>query len=362
MATVELNLPAQRYAIAIEPGLIETLGERVRAVAPHDKAALLVDEHIEPTHGRAAARSLQAAGFSTTVAVVPAGEENKTLGTYRELLEILLNAQLERKSPVVALGGGLTGDTAGFVAATYLRGVPLIQCPTTLLAMVDASVGGKTGVNMPQGKNLVGAFHQPSLVAIDTDTLATLPERELRCGLAECIKHAMIRDAELFAWIEQHVDAIFALDPPTVSELVERNVRIKADVVAADEKEAGVRAHLNFGHTFAHALEAMTAYNRYHHGEAVALGMCAAAHLAAEAGRCDRALLDRLRALLQRLGLPMKDPDMPPSVSLVKAMQSDKKVADGHIRLILPDRLGQVSIVTEDTPNHLIDAFDSLRR
>jgi 3-dehydroquinate synthase len=361
MATVELNLPDQYYPIAIEPGLLETLGERVRAVAPHDKAALLVDEHVEPTHGRAAARSLQAAGFSTTVALVPSGEENKTLGTYRELLEIVLNAGLERKSPVIALGGGLAGDVAGFVAATYLRGVPLIQSPTTLLAMVDASVGGKTGVNMPQGKNLVGVFHQPQLVAVDTNTLSTLPERELRCGLAECIKHGVIRDADLFAWIEDHVEAIFALDPPTIGELVERNVRIKAAVVAEDEKEAGVRAHLNFGHTFAHAIEAVTGYGRFHHGEAVALGMLAATRLAVEAGRCEAALLERLRTLLERVGLPTRDPGLPPSVSLVKAMKLDKKVADGQVRLILPDKLGQVRIVSEDSTQALIDAFDSLR-
>jgi len=361
MATLELDLPAQRYAITIEPGLLDSIGERVRAVAPHEKAALLVDEHVEPTHGRLAARSLHAAGFSTPVALVPSGETNKTLGTYRELLAVLLNAGLERKSPVVALGGGLTGDVAGFVAATYLRGVPLIQCPTTLLAMVDASVGGKTGVNMPQGKNLVGAFHQPHLVAIDVDTLKTLPERELRNGLAECIKHGMIRDSELFAWIEQNLDAILALDPPTLCELVERNVRIKAAVVAEDEKEAGVRAHLNFGHTFAHAIEAVTQYGVYHHGEAVALGMLAATHRAVEARRVDRALLERLHALLARVGLPTAAPNLPPSVALVKAMMSDKKVSGGQIRLILPDRLGAVSIVGEDSHRALIDAFDSLR-
>jgi 3-dehydroquinate synthase len=214
---------------------------------------------------------------------------------------------------------------------------------------------------MPQGKNLVGAFHQPRLVAIDVNTLTTLPKRDLISGLAECIKHAMIRDAELFAWLEQHVEAIFALDPPTLCELVERNVRIKADVVAADEKEAGVRAHLNFGHTFAHAIEATTGYNVYHHGEAVALGMLAATRYAVEAGRCDAALLDRLHALLARVGLPTRASHLPPSVALVKAMGADKKVADGQIRLILPDRLGAVSIVGASNLQPLIDAFDSLR-
>jgi 3-dehydroquinate synthase len=305
---------------------------------------------------------LHAAGFDTQVAVVPAGEENKTLGTYRQLLEVLLENRLERGSPVIALGGGITGDVGGFVAATYLRGVPLIQSPTTLLAMVDASVGGKTGVNMPQGKNLVGSFYQPRLVAVDTDTLKTLPQRELRCGLAECIKHGMIRDAELFAWIEEQVDAIFALDPPTLVELVERNVRIKANVVSEDEKEAGVRAHLNFGHTFAHAIEATTGYSAYHHGEAVSLGMIAATRFAVDAGRCEPAVYERLVRLLDRVGLPTSAPDLPPSVALVKAMASDKKVKAGRVRLILPERIGAVSIVAEDEMQPLIDAFDTLRQ
>jgi len=361
MPTVELTLPSQHYRIAIEAGLLSSLGPAVGEVAPHDKAAVLVDETVEPTHGRAAARSLQAAGYETRVAVMPPGEENKTLGTCRELLEVLLNEGLERKSPVVALGGGVTGDTAGFVAATYLRGVPLIQCPTTLLAMVDASVGGKVGVNMPQGKNLVGAFHQPHLVAIDTDTLATLPERELRCGLAECIKHGMIRDADLFAWTEQHLGAVTALERASLNELVRWNVQIKADVVAADEKEAGDRAHLNFGHTFAHAIESTTGYGVYHHGEAVALGMLAATHLATRHGLCEPNVLPRLAALIRRAGLPTAAPELPASVALIKAMQQDKKVADGRIRLILPERIGAVQTVPWQDTQPLVDAWDAIR-
>ena len=218
---------------------------------------------------------------------LPPGEEHKNLDTAAKLYGLLTDARLERQSPVIALGGGVVGDTVGFAAATYLRGLPFAQCPTTLLAMVDASVGGKVGVNLPAGKNLVGSFYQPRLVVIDTDTLTTLPPRELRCGLAECVKHAAIRDAQRFDWLEQNLDRVMKLDPATLVELVHWNVQIKASVVMADEKETGERAHLNFGHTFAHAIETLSGYGHYHHGEAVSLGMVAAANLAAATGRCE---------------------------------------------------------------------------
>jgi 3-dehydroquinate synthase len=227
--------------------------------------------------------------------------------------------------------------------------------------MVDASVGGKVGVNLLQGKNLVGAFHQPALVVIDTDTLSTLPARELRCGLAECVKHAIIRDPRKFDWLEQSLDAILRLDPDALVELVTRNVQIKANVVMADEKETGERAHLNFGHTFAHAIEATAGYGHYHHGEAVALGMVAATRLAADAGRCPRELLDRTVALLDRIGLPTRAGDLAPTDQLMDAMTLDKKVAGGKIRLVLPDRLGAVSIVNDTPAEAIRRAWDSLR-
>ncbi|MFA9477262.1 3-dehydroquinate synthase [Phycisphaerales bacterium AB-hyl4] len=355
MATVNVTLPHHRYEVRIEPGSLVRLGLLVREASPHDRAALVVDEQIASSHGRVAARSLSAADYDTQVANMPTGEKHKTLGTVRGLYEVLLNARLERKSPVVALGGGITGDTAGFVAATYLRGVPLVQCPTTLLAMVDASVGGKVGVNVPQGKNLIGAFHQPTLVVIDPDTLRTLPERELRCGLAECVKHAVIRDEALFDWLEDRRDDILKLDSDTMTTLVERNVAIKAAVVMEDEKEAGVRAHLNFGHTFAHAIEAGTEYGTYHHGEAVSLGMVAATRLAVDRGLCRAGVLDRLVTLLEAVGLPTSAEDLPAAEKLLDLMRSDKKVADGRIRLVLPTRLGEVVIVN-DAPDEAIAA------
>lgn len=368
MATVDLTLPHARYAIEIAPGSLARLGEQVKQATPHEQAALIVDEALADTYGRTAKRSLEAAGYNVVVATMPSTEEHKSLDTVRRLYAPLLDARLERKSPVMALGGGIVGDTVGHIAATYLRGVPFVQCPTTLLAMVDASVGGKVGVNVPQGKNLVGAFHQPRLVLADTDTLKTLPARELRCGLAECVKHGVIRSPERFAWLETNLDRVLALDSAALVELVEWNVRIKADVVMADEKETGERAHLNFGHTFAHALEAATgdigtsaaSHGHYHHGEAVSLGMVAATRLAVDAKRCDAALLDRLIALLERIGLPTTMQGGLDAQRLLDLMRSDKKVAGGRIRLILPEALGKVTIANDTPDDAILAAWRSL--
>ena len=394
MPTVELNIPGKghRYEITIEPGAIDGLGERLAQLAPHAKAAAIIDQNIEASHGRVALRALKRGGYDVTVGVMPASEKMKSLKTVQDLLAVLLDAKLERKSPVVAIGGGIVGDTTGYVAASYLRGVPFVQVPTTLLSMVDASVGGKVGVNVTQGKNLVGAFHQPVLVCIDTDVLKTLPDRDLRCGLAECVKHGVIRDPDLFAWIEDNVDRVLDLDSDALVELVQRNVKIKADVVMEDEKEQGVRAHLNFGHTFAHAIEASPvaearaaqpkrrkfappprfevpkpppeshAYEGpYAHGEAVSLGMVAATTLAVATGRCDAALLERLVGLLDRIGLPTSSDQLADTELLLSIMQTDKKVKDGQVRLILPDRLGAVSIVNDTSADQIAAAWDALR-
>lgn len=394
MPTVPLNIPgsAHGYEIVIEQNALDTLGERVMAATPHAKAGAIIDANIEQSHGRVALRSLKRAGYDINVGVMPASEKMKSLKTVQDLLGVMLDAKLERKSPVVAVGGGIVGDTAGYVAASYLRGVPFVQVPTTLLSMVDASVGGKVGVNVPQGKNLVGAFHQPSLVLIDPTVLKTLPDRQLRCGLAECVKHGVIRDPDLFAWIESNVDRLLDMEMDALTELVERNVKIKAAVVAEDEKEAGVRAHLNFGHTFAHAIEASPvaqaaaavpkrrkfappqrfgpvptppeahAYEGpYAHGEAVALGMVAATALAVANKRCDGSLLDRLVALLDRIGLPTSSDQLADTELLMGIMQADKKVKDGQVRLILPDRLGHVSIVTDTAPEAIAAAWEAVR-
>jgi len=361
MATVELILPHHRYDIRIGPGLLKDLGPMARELTPHDRAMLIVDDKITGTHGQTAENSVKAAGYNPVSATIPADEGHKSLATVETLYHRMLDERLERKSPVITIGGGIVGDTGGFVAASYLRGVPFIQCPTTLLAMVDASVGGKTGVNMPQGKNLIGAFHQPALVLIDTDTLQTLSQRDFICGLAECIKHGVIRDPELFNWIDANAGKILEQDSASLVDLVERNVKIKAAVVMEDEKEAGVRAHLNFGHTFAHASEAGTEYRRYLHGEAVALGMVAATRLAVDAGRCDGTVTDQLVGLLEKVGLPTRAPDLPATDKLMDIMRSDKKVAGGRVRLVLPDQLGAVSIVRDTPDAQVATAWDSLR-
>jgi len=361
MATVDLVLPHHRYQIHIAPGSLAELGAMVREVAPHNRAALIVDDKITDTHGPTAEGSLKSAGYDPLVATMTSGEDRKNLKTVESLYHKLLDERLERRSPVIALGGGIVGDTGGFVAASYLRGVPFVQCPTTLLAMVDASVGGKVGVNMPQGKNLIGAFHQPVLVVIDTDTLKTLPKRDFICGLAECVKHGVIRDPELFDWIDENIDSILALDAGALVELVERNVKIKASVVMEDEKEAGVRAHLNFGHTFAHAIEAGTDYGKYLHGEAVSLGMIAAAKLAEDTGRCEPGVTKKLTALLTKTGLPTKAIDLPKTTKLMDLMRSDKKVKDSKVRLVLPDHLGAVSVVSDTPDDAVVKAWDSLR-
>jgi 3-dehydroquinate synthase len=359
MATVMLELPPQRYAVTIEPGGLARLGALVHACAPAARCALIADRSVARLHGAAAQRSLEAAGFAVSVELVD-GEEHKNLDSVARLYDALVSHGMERGSPVIAFGGGVAGDTAGFAAATYLRGVPFIQCPTTLLAMVDASVGGKVGVNLPQGKNLVGAFLQPRAVLIDPELLRTLPPRELAAGFAECVKHAVIADAALFDWIEREAPGLRALEPALLVELIRRNVEIKAQVVMQDERESGVRAHLNLGHTFGHALEAAFGFGTLLHGEAVGLGLIAAAALAEQLGMCGPELRKRLERLLPALGLPVRV-GLPPLGALRAAMQVDKKISGARLRFVLPQRIGAVCL-RDDVPSALVDAaWDAVR-
>ncbi len=345
MPTIRVNLTQNAYEVLVGPGILSKLGSILRSVCPHERCALLADEKVFGFYGERARQSLSEADFSVLIGTQPSGESHKTLDTVRNYYDLMLNARLERRSPVISLGGGVNGDTAGFVAATYLRGVPFVQCPTTLLAMVDASVGGKVGVDMPQGKNLVGAFYQPKAVVIDPDVLRSLPLRELRCGLAECFKHAIIRDASLFEWLENKLELILQLETEALVELISRNVMIKARVVEADEREQGERAHLNFGHTFAHAIEATSGFGVIEHGEAVGLGMIAATSAAVELGKCHPEMLSSLVALLKRAGLPTKA-ELADDALLMDAMQSDKKVKDGLVHLVISEKLGSASVVT----------------
>ena len=359
MATVQVELAPHGYAVTIEPGVLARLGALVRACAPSARCALIADRSVARLHGEAARRSLEAAGFAVSVELVD-GEDHKNLETVARLYDALVSHGMERSSPVVAFGGGVAGDTAGFVASTYLRGVPFVQCPTTLLAMVDASVGGKVGVNLPQGKNLVGAFQQPRVVAIDPDLLRTLPARELAAGFAECVKHAVIADAALFDWIESQAARLRALDAGLLVELIRRNVEIKAQVVMQDERESGVRAYLNLGHSFGHALEAAFGFGTLLHGEAVGLGLLAAAALAEQLGVCGPELRKRLERLLPALGLPVRI-TLPPLGGLRAAMKVDKKVSGARLRFVLPQRIGAVCLRDDVPPERVDAAWDAIR-
>ena len=357
--SVRVDLQSGSYDIVVQAGLLASIGERLRALTNTKRVSILTDSHLAAKHLEPLRRSLTSAGIDSTVATIPAGEDHKNLQTLLPVYEQFLAAKIERSTPLLAFGGGVVGDMGGFVAATLLRGVPFVQVPTSLLAMVDASVGGKTGVNTPQGKNLVGAFHQPIAVLIDPQVLTTLPPRELRGGLAECIKHDIIRDADGFNALERHLPEVLKLDIERLAELVAHNVRIKARVVEADPFEKGERAHLNFGHTFGHAIENVSNYS-YSHGECVALGMCAASHLATKLGMLDMASHERIVKLTAAAGLPTSGLKLDTD-AVVDAMAFDKKVQSGSIRFILPDRIGHV-VIRDDIPRELVrDAVQSLK-
>jgi len=364
VAVVELDLASQRgvgrYSIHIEPGVLAELGERVASLTAASRCALVMDAAVAEPYGRAATDALRRAGLDPVELVLPSGESTKNLAQVEALYHAFGAHRLERGSVVVALGGGVAGDTSGFAAASYLRGLPFVQCPTTLLSMVDSSVGGKVGVNLPEAKNLVGAFHQPLAVFADPETLRTLAPRELSAGLAECIKHGVLGDADLFEFTAKHMRAIRALEMPALVELVERNVQVKADVVRQDEREAGIRAHLNLGHTFGHAIEATSGYGQLLHGEAVGLGMLAAGDLAERLGLCGPEVRTRIAAALSAAGLPVQA-ELAPADALRDAMSRDKKVSGSRVRFVLPARIGQV-VMRDEVPDRLIDlAWESIR-
>ncbi|HTD72368.1 MAG TPA: 3-dehydroquinate synthase [Steroidobacteraceae bacterium] len=286
--------------------------------------------------------------------ILPDGEQHKTLQTAGWVLDALVSSKMNRDATVLALGGGVVGDIAGFAAACYQRGIGYVQMPTTLLAQVDSSVGGKTGVNHSGGKNLIGAFYQPQAVIADTDVLATLPDRELKSGLAEVIKHGLVWDPLLFAWLERKMPQLLARDAEALSYAISRSCEIKATVVARDEREHNLRAILNFGHTFGHAIEAATSYEKYLHGEAVGLGMLIAMDLSCRLGMIDASLKDRLRDVLARAGLPTEAPRLG-AARVYELMQMDKKVLGGTVRLVLLEKLGR-AIVTDQYPKAALEA------
>lgn len=340
--TVQVMGPApaaSSYDVAIGAGLLRRLGELVAHAAPAGRYAVLAPDRVAALYGDAAVAALRAAGLDAELLPFADGEVHKTRETWAALTDGMLHRGYGRDSCVVALGGGVAGDVAGFVAATYMRGVPVVQVPTTLLAMLDASVGGKTGVDTPAGKNLVGSFHPPQLVLMDTSLLATLPPAELRSGLAEAVKHGAIVDATYFDWIGDNASAILAGDGAALERLVARSVEIKAAVVAEDPFEQGVRAVLNFGHTVGHALERASGFTMLH-GEAVSLGMVAEAAAGEAVGVTERGTLQRLEGALRRCELPVST-DPGPAADLVEAMRLDKKARAGAPRLALLQRIGE---------------------
>lgn len=337
--TIEVALGARAYPIVIGRGLLGGGFDLAAHVAGTD-CLVVSNETVAPLYLESLRRGL--AGKQVESIALPDGEAHKTLATMESILDRLVTTGANRDTTVIALGGGVVGDVAGFAAASYMRGVDFIQVPTTLLAQVDSSVGGKTGVNHPQGKNLIGAFHQPRLVLIDTDTLNTLPDRELHAGLAEVIKHGAICDATYFAWLEASMPALLARDPAALAQAIGRSCEIKAEVVAADEREGGRRATLNFGHTFGHAIEHCLGYGEWLHGEAVAAGMIMAAKLSG----LDTADIDRLTRLVAAAGLPVA----PPAIAAAQwraAMGLDKKVQGKQLRFVLLKSLGECYVTAD---------------
>lgn len=355
MRVVNVSLGKRSYRILIDGGLLSRLGSECRKLGLGQRCAVISDDNVAPKYGDRALASLKANGFDPVLIPMPAGEKTKSMRTVNACYDRLASHRLERNSFVVALGGGVVGDLAGFVAATYLRGLPFVQVPTSLLAQVDSSVGGKVGVNLKAGKNLVGAFHQPRLVLCDLDTLATLTGREFRSGIAEVIKYGIIYDAAMFRRLEKELPGLLARSAATLRWVVAKCCEIKADVVAQDETEGGMRAILNYGHTIGHAIEAISGYGRYLHGEAISIGQVAASELSARLLGLSPAEVDRITALFAAAGLPVGIRlSAPQRQRLFDAMRLDKKVSAGEIKFVLARKIGEV-LWGQKVPQRMIE-------
>ena len=353
MQTLTVDLGDRAYPIHIGPGLLDQ-SQLLLPHLPQKRAVVVTNTTVAPLYLARLTATLQAGGVDVLPVVLPDGEAYKNWETLNRIFDALLTHRAERKTTLVALGGGVIGDLTGFAAATYQRGVPFIQVPTTLLSQVDSSVGGKTGINHPLGKNMIGAFYQPQVVLADTDTLNTLPDRELSAGLAEVIKYGLIGDLPFLDWLEANMDKLRAREPQALVHAIARSCQDKADVVAADEREAGVRAHLNLGHTFGHAIETGMGYGNWLHGEAVGAGMVMAAGLSQRMGWISAADAARARALIRAAGLPDVAPDLGIDAYL-DFMGHDKKVESGKMRFVLLKKLGQ-AVVTSEVPQATLRA------
>ncbi|MDN3510147.1 MAG: 3-dehydroquinate synthase [Candidatus Jettenia sp.] len=355
MKTIRVNLSANSYNIFIDKGILKGIGDILVKEKQPCKTLLITDKNVGRIYSHIVTESLEQNGFHVKSVTLTPGEDQKSLETAMILYEACFDHKLDRSSLIVALGGGVIGDMSGFVAATFMRGIPFIQIPTSLLAQVDSSIGGKVAVNHPKGKNMIGSFYQPIAVFIDTETLSTLPAIELVTGLVEVIKYGVIKDAELFEYIEKSLYEIQQLDQKALLKIIATSCQIKADIVAEDEKEKHVRAILNYGHTIGHAIEALTHYKKYRHGEAVAIGMLYAARIAVEMGLTGDTVFERQLSLVKRLGLPLSTGLKPKDI--IKTLYLDKKAMSGKLRFILPTRIGEVIIsdqVTEEILSHVL--------
>lgn len=348
MKRIRMSLSGGRSPAIVVGARLENMGRALAPLISGRRALVVSSAPIAGLYGERLLGGLRKDGFTPTLALIPDGESHKTLAVVQRLYQRALAARLDRGSVLMALGGGVVGDVAGFVAATYMRGIPFVQCPTTLLAMVDASIGGKTGVDLPQGKNLVGAFWQPIGVWMDLTTLTTLPDRQWRTGLAEIIKYGIIADPEILEILEKIDLPVLKKNMRVLESLVARSAAIKADVVSKDEKElSGVRATLNLGHTFGHAIESVSGYRAYTHGEAVAIGLCAAARLGERLGTFPLNAIPRVESLVARWGLPTRVHRRLPRSKILAAMARDKKTVDGGFRFVVPVGMGRAKVVAQ---------------
>ncbi|WP_404790063.1 3-dehydroquinate synthase [Altericista sp. CCNU0014] len=365
---IAVPLQQNSYNVLLAPGGLQQIGRVLQdseLVSPGlgQKVLIVSNPMIWKHYGDIVSKSLEAAGFEVACCLLPAGERYKTLRSVEKIFDSALAHRLERSSTVVGLGGGVIGDMAGFAAACWLRGIAIVQIPTTLLAMVDASIGGKTGVNHPQGKNLIGAFHQPRLVSIDPNTLNSLPTREFRAGMAEVIKYGVIWDADLFEQLDDtpRIDQPRYLAPEMLMDILRRSCQAKADVVSQDEKELGLRAILNYGHTIGHAIESLTQYRLFNHGEAVGLGMIAVGDIAVQLGLWSKDCRDRQYRLIRKAGLPTQLPASFESEAVLEMLTADKKVKAGRVRFIMPKDIGVVEMTDRVPPEAILAAVRNLQ-
>jgi 3-dehydroquinate synthase len=357
MEKIRVELAERSYDIVVGSNIMEGIGEKLLPFSLSPKISLISNPTVFSLYGERVTGSIKKAGFDLQTVILPDGEEYKDIIQVQHIYDELLKQKLDRSSGLIALGGGVIGDITGFAASTYMRGISYIQVPTTLLAQVDSSVGGKTGVNHRLGKNMIGTFWQPRLVWIDVETLKSLPKRQLLAGLAEVIKYGVIYDSELFAFLELNTEKILNLDNEAIMHIIKRSCEIKADIVSKDEREAGLRAVLNYGHTIGHAIETVTGYTRYLHGEGVAIGMYLEARLSQLLGLVGPDQVVRIKALLESYGLPSELPDDIDKNNVLLSMQLDKKTVAGKLKFILPEKMGTVRIETEIPEKAVIETL-----